>query len=74
LQLEIVMHLANGRTLNEIAKTLDRSRSHIGQQADRARRKAQARTLPQLVSIVIASGQLEWQDNQRVLNGATPPA
>lgn len=71
LQLLIVMHLANGQRLSEIATTLDRSRSHVSQQADKARRKLGAKTLPQLVSIVIASGKLEWTDEGRVVNGAT---
>lgn len=62
LQLEIVMYIANGKTLGEIAVAVDRSRSHIAKQTDRARRKSGARTLPQLVSIVIASGRLGWLD------------
>jgi len=69
LELEIVMHIANGRSLGEIALAVDRSRSYVAKQADRARRKTHAKTLPQLVSIVIASGVLEWQNDQRVLNG-----
>jgi DNA-binding CsgD family transcriptional regulator len=69
LQLQIVLHVANGMTLAEIAATIDRSHSHIQKQANRARRKVYAKTLPQLVSIVIASGQLEWspQEDGRVL-------
>jgi len=69
LQLLIVMHLANGKTLGEIAVTVDRSRSNIKHQADRARQKMEAKTLPQLVSIVIASGKLEWTDQGRRVNG-----
>ena len=69
LQLEIVMHLANGMTLIEIAAKLDRSRSYIKQNANAARYKMNAKTLPQLVSIVIASGQLEWKSDHRILNG-----
>jgi DNA-binding CsgD family transcriptional regulator len=67
LQLQITMHLANGMTFEEIANYLDRSKSYIQQNANAARYKMNARTLPQLVSIVIAAGQLEWQANQRVL-------
>jgi DNA-binding NarL/FixJ family response regulator len=69
LQLQIVMSLANGMTLKEIAKSVDRSISHIKQQSDKAREKMGARTLPQLVSIVIAQGLLEWQKDHRVING-----
>lgn len=69
LELEIVMHIANGRSLGEIAVAVDRSRSYVAKQADRARRKTHAKTLPQLVSIVIASGLLDWDEHHRVLNG-----
>ena len=68
LQLEIVMHIANGERLGEIAVAVDRSRSYVAKQADLARRKVEAKTLPQLVSIVIASGTLAWQEDHRVLN------
>ena len=71
LQLLIVMHLSNGMTLKEIANMLDRSTSYIKQNANQARFKKNAKTLPQLVSIVIASGQLEWKVDQRVMNGAS---
>ena len=60
LQLEIVKNLANGMTLVQIAKDMDRSASYIKQNANAARFKTNTRTLPQLVSIVIARGQLEW--------------
>lgn len=70
LQLQIVMCLANGMKLDEIAKLIDRSRSYVAKNADQARFKMNARTLPQLVSIVIASGQLEWASGERVMNGA----
>jgi DNA-binding CsgD family transcriptional regulator len=69
--LEIVMHLANGKTLGEIALAEDRSRSYIAKQTDKARRKSGARTLPQLVSIVVASGKLDWDGERRSVNGAT---
>ena len=69
LQLQIVMHISNGMTLKEIASKLDRSASYIKQNANQARFKMNAKTLPQLVSVVIASGQLEWIGGERVMNG-----
>lgn len=69
LQLRIVMHLSNGMTLKEIATMLDRSTSYIKQNANQARFKKNAKTLPQLVSVVIADGQLDWTGGQRVMNG-----
>jgi DNA-binding CsgD family transcriptional regulator len=72
MQLEIVMHLANGMRMREIATAVHRSRSLVYQQCDSARVKVGAKTLPQLVSIVIASGQLEWSDEKRRVNGARP--
>lgn len=66
------MDLANGLKLHEIANKLDLSLSYINKNANSARRKTNARTLAQLVSAVIASGQLEWQDDRRVLNGEGP--
>lgn len=73
LQLQIALHLANGKKLHEIASMLDLSLSYINKSANNARRKTNARTLPQYVSVVIASGQLEWRDDQRVLNGGGSP-
>ena len=72
LQLTVVMHIANGVTLNEIAKKLDLSMSYIQRNADTAREKTNARSLPQLVSIVIASGKLEWKGNKRVVRSQGP--
>ena len=72
LQLQIVMHISNGMTLKEIATMLDRSTSYIKQNANAARFKMNAKTLPQLVSVVIADGQLEWTEGKRVMNGDQP--
>jgi DNA-binding CsgD family transcriptional regulator len=69
LQLVIAMHIANGMTFDEIAKTVDRSTANVKKHANAARRRTGAKTLPQLVSIVIANGQLEWSDDRRVVNG-----
>lgn len=70
-QLEVVVHLANGMKMEEIAQETHRSRSSVAKVLNSARDRAGARTLPHLVSIVIASGVLEWKpdDNERALNG-----
>ena len=73
LQLQIVMHIANGMTFEEIASELDRSLSYIKQNANTARYKMNARTLPQLVSMVIAEGLLEWKADERIVNGELQP-
>jgi len=72
LQLEIVMHLANGMRIDEIANNMDRSRSYVAKLADSARFKTNAKTLAHLVSIVIASGQLEWRNGGRELQSEKP--
>ena len=66
LQLQIAMHLANGMTFAEIATTVDRSTANVKKHANAARRKTNSKTLPQLVSVAIARGWLEWEDDQRV--------
>ena len=70
LQLAVVMHLANGMTFAEIAITVDRSEANVKKHANAARHKTGARTLPQLVSVVIAQGRLEWEADQRVIHSA----
>jgi len=69
VQLEIVMHLANGKQIDEIALEMHRSRSDINRRIGLARRRCKANTLPHLVSIAIASGVLVWENEQRTLNG-----
>lgn len=69
VQLEIVMHLANGKQIDEIALSMHRSRSDVNRRIASARKRCRATTLPHLVSIAIASGALVWQDEQRMLNG-----
>lgn len=61
-QLEIVAYVANGCTTSEIAEKMHLSKSSIQATLDTARKRAQARTLPHLVSIVIASGDLVWNE------------
>lgn len=60
MQLELVVLLANGYRIEEIARETHRSTSGVSQILTTARKATGARTLPHLVSIVIASGVLEW--------------
>jgi DNA-binding CsgD family transcriptional regulator len=69
VQLEIVMHLANGKQIAEIALEMHRSRSDIDRRIRLARKRCKATTIPHLVSIAIASGDLVWEDERRTLNG-----
>ena len=69
VQLEIVMHLANGKQIEEIATSMHRSRSDINRRIGLAPKRCRATTLPHLVSIAIASGALVWENEQRSLNG-----
>lgn len=71
VQLEIVMHLANGKQIGEIADEMHFSRSNVEKQLMRARRNVRATTLPHLVSIAIGAGALEWvpDDETRKLKG-----
>jgi DNA-binding CsgD family transcriptional regulator len=59
-QLEIIMHLANGKQIDEIAGLTHRSVSNVNYQLGKARRQLHAATLPHLVSIAIGSGALTW--------------
>jgi len=63
-QLEMVVHVANGLTTAEIAEHMHLSQSSVQQTLDKARTRASAKTLPHLVSIVIASGALEWNEDK----------
>jgi DNA-binding CsgD family transcriptional regulator len=72
-QLELVVHLANGLRVAEIAAATHRSESSVSKTLSTAQRRAGARTLPHLVSIVIAAGVLEWTpDGERALQEACP--
>jgi DNA-binding CsgD family transcriptional regulator len=59
-QLEIVMHLANGLQIDEIADEIHRSPSNVAYHLGKARQRCHAKTLPHLVSIAIGAGALEW--------------
>ena len=69
-QLEVVMHIANGMSLDEIAIEMHRSKSNVSYHLGRARQRCQASNLPHLVSIAIATGDLIWEDEEecRVLS------
>jgi DNA-binding CsgD family transcriptional regulator len=59
-QLVMVRHLANGMTLHDIAIAMNCSDANVAKHLGIARRKTATKTLPHLVSIVIARGQLVW--------------
>lgn len=63
-QLELVVHVANGYRMDEIAAMCHRSKSSVNKTLANAQRRVGARSLPHLVSIAIASGLLEWSDDQ----------
>lgn len=71
VQLELVVHLANGMRHEEIAVLTNRSESSVRKILTKARKAAGARTMPHLVSLVIASGVLEYEPEggTRTLNG-----
>lgn len=64
-QLEIVVLVANGSRYDEIADQTHRSVSSVKKILGAARLRAGAITIPHLVSLVIASGVLEWSPDQR---------
>jgi DNA-binding CsgD family transcriptional regulator len=70
-QLEIVVLIANGYRMQEIAEHLHFSISSLESTLRRARKRAGARTNAHLVSLAIAHGQLEWNphDEVRYANG-----
>jgi FixJ family two-component response regulator len=69
----MVKHLANGMMFHDIAIAMNCSDSNIHKHLGLARKKMDARTLPHLVSIVIANGQLEWEDHQRIISALVEP-
>lgn len=67
-QLELVVHLANGLRMEEIAAKVHRSKSSVEKTLGTAQKRAGANTLPHLVSIAIATGDLVWtEDDERAL-------
>lgn len=70
-QLELVVHLANGHRVEEIAVMCHLSASSVEKTIRAARQRTGARTVAHLVSLVIASGELEWNPTGQVryLNG-----
>ena len=69
VQLEIIMHLANGKQIDEICNEMHRSRTDVNRRIALARKRLKANTIPHLVSIAIATGDLVWEDERRMLNG-----
>lgn len=63
-QLECVMHLANGKNMKEIGKTIYVSESQVKKTLSSARIKLNANNNAHLVAIVVAKGWLVWQDDQ----------
>lgn len=74
-QLECIMHLANGKTMAEIGKTIFVSEGSVKQSLASARKKCGATNNAHLVSIVIARGFLVWNDddNTRSLENEKEP-
>jgi DNA-binding NarL/FixJ family response regulator len=70
-QLEFVVCLANGYRVEDIANEKHVSKTTVERVIAAARRRAEARTNAHLVSLIIASGALEWNpdDEKRTLNG-----
>lgn len=71
-QLDIVVLVANGMRHEEIAQQTHRAVSSVQKILYNARRVTGARTNAHLVSMVIASGILEWNPNseEREVNNA----
>lgn len=59
-QLEVIVHIANGLRVADIARITYRSESWVRQSLTAAQRRAGAKTIPHLISLVIASGVLDW--------------
>lgn len=73
-QLELVCHLANGLRTAEAAKVMHISIATVDRTIKAARNKNNAHTVAHLVSIAIASGLLEWneEDSGRSVASLTP--
>lgn len=59
------MHLANGLRYEQIAEAMNLSMSSVKQTVKRAQKRAGANTVPHLVSICIATGELVWNVEYR---------
>jgi DNA-binding CsgD family transcriptional regulator len=78
-QLEIVMHLCNGKTRDEVADAMNYSPAAIDKFLRSAKSKVGAKTTIHLASIAIASGNLVYtHDGERAHyptnDGTEPPA
>lgn len=69
-QLEVVCYLANGHRMEEIAQLAHLSVPSLEKTLRRAKDRMEARTNPHLVSLCIASGQIQWnpEDEVRYIN------
>jgi DNA-binding CsgD family transcriptional regulator len=67
LQLQIVMHIANGMSFTEVAKAVARSEANVKYHVGQAKAKCGAKTVPHLVSVVLGQGQLHWDGDQRAV-------
>jgi len=67
VQLEIIMLLANGKQIDEIAIEMHRSRSDINRRIKIARRVCQATTIAHLCCMTIASGSLVWESEAQMM-------
>jgi DNA-binding CsgD family transcriptional regulator len=65
VQLEIIMHLANGLRTGEIAVATNWSEAVVKKKIGQARRDMSAKTVPQLVALVIADGLIVYEPEQR---------
>lgn len=71
-QLEVVMHLCNGLTLDEIAKEMHYSLSNVKTHLRAAKSNADAKSTAHLVAIVISRGSLFWTPDGLSTEGGEP--
>jgi DNA-binding CsgD family transcriptional regulator len=72
-QLEIVIHLANGLRMDEIAEEMSFSVSSLKSTLRRAKKRKGARTNAHLVSICIAQNELAWHPELQMRFGDREP-
>jgi DNA-binding CsgD family transcriptional regulator len=63
-QLELIAYLANGYRYGEIAELTHRSESSVKSTLATAQQRAGAKTMPHLISIVIANDLLVWTPDE----------
>jgi DNA-binding NarL/FixJ family response regulator len=67
VQLEIIMHLANGKQIDEICTDMHRSRSDVNRRIKIARSRCKAKTIAHLCCMAIASGSLVWENETEAM-------